>query len=312
MGLLIGAAQPRVRTVYLFTPASSTDTFSGVDSRGYVLKYDIGEGFLDVVVNGAVLPPNEVEAINGTSVKILSGAVPAGVPVVIVALGVVGVANTYSQPQSDARYAKKAGDSMTGDLTFALGKGLQSSGSTTAFISDADGRTVIAAGRLDGDTNAYGYAGILKADGLGWRLALGDDGTALLDGQNIQTKNIITPSGNGQIHVRIDNVANKPTRAIGSICMHTNFHTVGGPITERHSLNVFNFVDNGVGDVTVNHITTLGAGDNQTVLCGDYHGVHVRSGGSNPNMTRIYAISNDDVNHVDSAFYYCGVASYFV
>lgn len=63
--------------------------------------YDIG--FLIVVVNGAVLPPADYTATNGTTV-VLDEALTAGDEVSGVKFGAVTLTTVYNKTQSDARY----------------------------------------------------------------------------------------------------------------------------------------------------------------------------------------------------------------
>jgi hypothetical protein len=107
MALLLSGNGPRSRNVFIFSPASPTNVFSGVDKRGYMMSYTPGEGFVDVIVNGTWYAADEIEAKDGSSVKLLHGMAGSTDKVVIIAQAVDAIANTYTQAQSDERYKRK-------------------------------------------------------------------------------------------------------------------------------------------------------------------------------------------------------------
>jgi len=87
-----------------------TDTISGIDSQGYVLSYapSVGNLFISVFING-IFVNADVDATDGNSVKLKGGLfVGPGDRVTVITDVAADVANTWSQAQADARFARNA------------------------------------------------------------------------------------------------------------------------------------------------------------------------------------------------------------
>src|SRR5215207_7861710 len=102
MALLNGKNNRGGRSRYVYLPTALTDTFTGPDSRGYTLSYTPGEAFVALKINGVEIPAGEFQATSGSSIKLLSGVVPAGAKVEIIAESTTPIANSYSQDQTHA------------------------------------------------------------------------------------------------------------------------------------------------------------------------------------------------------------------
>ncbi len=100
------AAQQAALVTYEYVATNGQTTFSGADMTGLTLSYIAGG--LIVSLNGVILRPgDDYTATSGTSIVLLSAAA-AGDEVNAYAFSSFTVANTYTQAQSDARYAQLA------------------------------------------------------------------------------------------------------------------------------------------------------------------------------------------------------------
>lgn len=100
------AAQQAALVAYEYVATSGQTTFTGADANALTLAYIAGG--LIVTQNGSVLRPgDEYTATNGTSVVLTTGAA-LNDEIVMYAFSSFNVANTYTQAQSDAKYAQLA------------------------------------------------------------------------------------------------------------------------------------------------------------------------------------------------------------
>jgi len=100
------AAQQAALVTYEYVATAGQTTFSGADANGLTLSYIAGG--LIVSVNGVIQRPgDDYTATSGTSVVLVSAAALSD-EVCIYAFSSFNVANTYTQAQSDARYAQLA------------------------------------------------------------------------------------------------------------------------------------------------------------------------------------------------------------
>lgn len=156
MALLANGGSSRVRSTFLFKPTSSTTVLSGADSRGYTLAYTVGEGFVDVIVNGDILPSTEFTATDGTTIT-LPVAAGSGDTIVVVAYAVVDVANTYTQAQADVNFAIDGGAELY--LVDGSNLGIRAAGSGRLRIN---GKSYpVTAGTLS--KSGWGTGGIIYA-----------------------------------------------------------------------------------------------------------------------------------------------------
>lgn len=100
------AAQQAALATYEFVATAGQTTFSGADANALTLSYIAGG--LIVTLNGVVLRPgDDYTATNGTSI-VLGVAAALGDELNAYAFSSFNVANTYTQAQSDSRYAQLA------------------------------------------------------------------------------------------------------------------------------------------------------------------------------------------------------------
>jgi hypothetical protein len=100
------AAQQAALVTYEYVATAGQTTFSGADANALTLSYIAGG--LIVSLNGVILRPgDDYTATNGTSVVLVSAAA-LNDEVCIYAFSSFQVANTYTQAQSDSRYAQLA------------------------------------------------------------------------------------------------------------------------------------------------------------------------------------------------------------
>ena len=100
------AAQQAALVTYEYVATAGQTTFSGPDANALTLAYIAG-GII-VSLNGAVLKPgDDYTATNGTSI-VLASAAALNDELNAYAFASFNVANTYTQAQSDSRYAQLA------------------------------------------------------------------------------------------------------------------------------------------------------------------------------------------------------------
>jgi hypothetical protein len=100
------AAQQAALVTYEFVATAGQTTFSGADANALTLSYIAGG--LIVTLNGVVLRPgDDYTATNGTSI-VLGVAAALNDELNAYAFSSFNVANTYTQAQSDSRYAQLA------------------------------------------------------------------------------------------------------------------------------------------------------------------------------------------------------------
>jgi len=100
------AAQQAALVTYEFVATAGQTTFSGADANALTLSYIAGG--LIVSLNGVVLKPgDDYTATNGTSI-VLTSAAALNDELNVYAFSSFNVANTYTQAQSDSRYAQLA------------------------------------------------------------------------------------------------------------------------------------------------------------------------------------------------------------
>lgn len=100
------AAQQAALVTYEFVATAGQTTFTGADANALTLSYIAGG--LIVSLNGVVLRPgDDYTATNGTSI-VLASAASLNDELNAYAFSSFNVANTYTQAQSDSRYAQLA------------------------------------------------------------------------------------------------------------------------------------------------------------------------------------------------------------
>lgn len=143
---------PRSRGVFIFKPTGAQSTFSGLDNRGLTLAYTPGEGFLDVIVNGIWLAPEDYVATDGSSISGIT--LGAGDILVAVAQASFGVANAYTKGETDSLLTTKM---RHGECRLVYVSGTQ------IRLDPVDGNRLI----IDGVERAIPAAGVtLAATGL--------------------------------------------------------------------------------------------------------------------------------------------------
>ena len=120
------------------TPTGGTTVLSGLADDGTTtLAYTAG--YEEVYVNGILIVKGvDYTATNGTSIT-LTQATVTGDTVEVFNTITMGVTNTYTQSQSDARYIPLSQFTAKGDILVGTG-----SGSETALNVGADGSTLVA------------------------------------------------------------------------------------------------------------------------------------------------------------------------
>jgi hypothetical protein len=109
------AASTAILVVYKYTATSGQTTFSGNDDNSVALAYTAGS--IIVTLNGVVLESgSEYTATSGTSVVLTTGAA-TGDELNIHAFSTFDIANTYTQAQSDAKYALISNPTLNGNVT---------------------------------------------------------------------------------------------------------------------------------------------------------------------------------------------------
>ena len=106
-----------VRQRYQYTATAGQTTFSGTDLGNLTLTYT-DNNFVDVFQNGVLLKGGTTDytATSGTSVVLTTGASVSDV-IEIIVYDVFSVGNFFNRTDSDSRYAKTTGATMSGDLT---------------------------------------------------------------------------------------------------------------------------------------------------------------------------------------------------
>lgn len=100
------AAQQAALVTYEYVATAGQTTFSGPDANALTLSYIAGG--LIVALNGVVLRPgDDFTATNGTSI-VLTVAAALNDELNVYAFSSFNIANTYTQAQSDSRYAQVA------------------------------------------------------------------------------------------------------------------------------------------------------------------------------------------------------------
>jgi microcystin-dependent protein len=84
------ASNGGVRAIYEYSTSNNQLSISGFDSSGSILSYD--PGFINVYVNGALIPKSSYSALNGTSID-FSSAFPIGTSVIVEVFGSFRLAN---------------------------------------------------------------------------------------------------------------------------------------------------------------------------------------------------------------------------
>jgi hypothetical protein len=92
---------------FRYVATASQTTFSGADASAQALTLQYTPGFVEVVVDGIWLTPDEYTAINGSSIVFAVG-LAAGRVVYVYALSAMSVANTYDKTQNGADITDKA------------------------------------------------------------------------------------------------------------------------------------------------------------------------------------------------------------
>ncbi len=99
---------------YVYTATAGQTTFTGLDNNSQTLSFV--NGTILVSVNGLHLPQSDYTATNGSTVVLNSG-VNAGDIVQIFSLRTLNPVNIFTQTESDARYLKLTGGTVSGNIT---------------------------------------------------------------------------------------------------------------------------------------------------------------------------------------------------
>ena len=92
----------------------SSTTFTATEGQtAFTISHT--QGFVQVFMNGLLLDETADYTSNGTAITLTSGA-SAGDEIEVVAYNTFSVGDGQTQTAADARYVKKAGDTMTGNL----------------------------------------------------------------------------------------------------------------------------------------------------------------------------------------------------
>ena len=95
---------------FVFTPSSSTTTFSGTDANGDTLSYTVG--YISVYLNGVLLKPTtDYTASNGTSIVLVNAAGSGDVLQIARFVQIVGT--------GDSSLSELSGDGTTTAFTIA-------------------------------------------------------------------------------------------------------------------------------------------------------------------------------------------------
>jgi len=115
------AAQQASLVTFEYVATAGQTTFSGADANGVTLSYTVGNVF--VSVNGVrIRPGDDFTATTGTSIVLLVAAT-AGDEIIIDAFRTFEVANTYTQVQADARFARSDIDATINGVRVGRGAG---------------------------------------------------------------------------------------------------------------------------------------------------------------------------------------------
>ena len=173
------AAQQAALVAYEYVATAAQTTFTGPDANSLTLSYIAGG--LIVALNGVVLRPgDDFTATNGTSVVLTSGAA-LNDEVVIYAFASFNIANTYTQAQSDSRYAQVAENNTFSKAQRGAVSALTDGATITADFAAANNFSVTLGGNrtLANPTNqTAGQSGAITItqDGTGSRtLAYGSN-----------------------------------------------------------------------------------------------------------------------------------------
>tara|TARA_R100001463_G_scaffold54589_1_gene105655 strand:- start:1396 stop:2220 length:825 start_codon:yes stop_codon:yes gene_type:complete len=128
------APQQGIRNRFIYSATAGQTSFTGSDANALTLSYPDGE-YVDVYQNGVLLKPAaDYTSTSGTSVVLVTGASVNDV-IEIIVYDTFSIANSYTKADSDTRFVNVAGDTMTGNLAFASGNGID-------FSATSDGTTM--------------------------------------------------------------------------------------------------------------------------------------------------------------------------
>ena len=128
------APQQGIRNRFIYSATAGQTSFTGSDANALTLSYPDGE-YVDVYQNGVLLKPAaDYTSTSGTSVVLVTGASVNDV-IEIIVYDTFSIANSYTKTDSDTRFVNVAGDTMTGNLAFASGQGID-------FSATSDGTTM--------------------------------------------------------------------------------------------------------------------------------------------------------------------------
>lgn len=147
----------------------SSTTFTATEGQtAFTISHT--QGFVQVFMNGLLLDETADYTSNGTAITLTSGA-SAGDEIEVVAYNTFSVGDGQTQTAADARYVKKAGDTMTGAL------GIGGVSKTTALSSAAHFDTL---GLIVDDNTAYDNVGV--GGGIAFRAKRNSSGTQTVFG----------------------------------------------------------------------------------------------------------------------------------
>tara|TARA_R110002020_G_scaffold72128_2_gene185658 strand:- start:1682 stop:3418 length:1737 start_codon:yes stop_codon:yes gene_type:complete len=191
-----------VRQRYQYTATAGQTTFTGTDLDNLTLTYT-DNNFVDVFQNGVLLKGGTTDytATSGTSVVLTTGASVSDV-IEIIVYDVFSVGNFYSRTDSDSRYAKTAGATMSGALDLNGQELILDADADTSITADTDDQIdikIAGSDKLKIDANSHLVtttagtsnfvlgvnAGNSIASGGNYNVCIGDEaGTALTTGDN--------------------------------------------------------------------------------------------------------------------------------